>query len=105
MIPSSAGDGDSPIDPKRRALVIGVGAGWSALCRAQTTNTAKVGWLLPGGVTPEDQARYEARMFKRLIIVASVVAFGLMVGGCSKCGFWWDEWQSWPRSCKGDIPK
>ena len=45
------------------------------------------------------------RVFKRLTIVASVVAFGLMVGGCSKCGFWWDEWQSSPRSCKGDIPK
>ena len=26
-------------------------------------------------------------VFKRLTIVASVVAFGLMVSGCSKCGF------------------
>ena len=46
------------------------------------------------------------RVFKRLIIVASVVAFGLMVGGCSKCGFWLDEWTNKPaKSCKNDFPK
>ena len=32
-------------------------------------------------------------------------ALGLMLGGCSKCGFWWDEWQSRPGACKGDFPK
>jgi hypothetical protein len=45
------------------------------------------------------------RVFKRLTIVASVVAFGLMLGGCSKCGFWWDDWANRPaKSCKGDFP-
>jgi hypothetical protein len=46
-------------------------------------------------------------MFKRLTILASVLAFGLMVGGCSKCGFWLDEWMNrqQPASCKGDFPK
>ena len=45
-------------------------------------------------------------MFKRLTIVASVVAFGLMVSGCSKCGFWLEEWLERPaKSCKGDFPK
>ena len=45
------------------------------------------------------------RVFKRLTIVASVIAFGLMLGGCSKCGFWWDEWSNRPaKSCKGDFP-
>jgi len=44
-------------------------------------------------------------VFKRLTIVASLLALGLTLGGCSKCGFWWDEWQSSPRSCKGDLPK
>lgn len=44
-------------------------------------------------------------MFKRLAIVASVVAFGLMVSGCSKCGFWLDEVMNRPaKSCKGDFP-
>ena len=44
-------------------------------------------------------------MMKRLTIVASVVALGLMVGGCSKCGFWFDEWQSRPGACKSDVPR
>ena len=43
-------------------------------------------------------------MFKRLTIVASIVAFGLMVSGCSKCGFWWDEWGRPAKTCKGDWP-
>ena len=48
----------------------------------------------------------EARVIKRLTLVASIVALGLMVSGCSKCGFWWDEWSnSQPKSCKGDFPK
>jgi hypothetical protein len=47
-------------------------------------------------------------MGKRLAIVVCVVAFGVMVGGCSKCGFWLDEWmnrQQQPGSCKGDFPR
>jgi hypothetical protein len=44
-------------------------------------------------------------MFRRLTIVASLLALGLMLGGCSKCGFWLDEWRSQPGSCKGDWPK
>jgi len=44
-------------------------------------------------------------VFKRLTILTSVLALGLMVGGCSKCGFWWDEGQSQTQSCKGNFPK
>jgi hypothetical protein len=45
------------------------------------------------------------QVFKRLTIVASVIAFGLMVSGCSKCGFWLDEWMNRPaKTCKGDFP-
>jgi hypothetical protein len=40
---------------------------------------------------------------KRLTIVAAVLGLGLALGGCSKCGFIWDEWQ--PRSCKSDAPR
>ena len=48
---------------------------------------------------------FEARMFKRMTIVATVMAFGFMVSGCSKCGFWLDEWANRPaKSCKGDFP-
>lgn len=45
-------------------------------------------------------------MFKRLAVLACIAAFGLSVGGCSKCGFWLDEWMNPPptKSCKGDFP-
>ena len=44
-------------------------------------------------------------VFKRLTVIACVVAFGLLASGCSKCGFWWDEWgNNRPKSCKGDWP-
>jgi hypothetical protein len=44
-------------------------------------------------------------MVKRLGILMAVVALGLMVSSCTRCGFWWDDWQSQPKSCKGDWPK
>jgi hypothetical protein len=44
----------------------------------------------------------EANVIRRLTILAGIVALGLSLGGCSKCGFWWDEA---PRGCKGDFPR
>jgi hypothetical protein len=44
-------------------------------------------------------------MLKRLTILSCLLAFGLTLSGCSKCGFWWDEWQSKPGACRGDFPK
>lgn len=41
-------------------------------------------------------------MLKRLTILGCLLAFGLSLGGCSKCGFWWDEGRETPKSCKGD---
>jgi hypothetical protein len=43
-------------------------------------------------------------VLKRLTILACVVAFGLALGSCTKCGFWWDELRPAPKSCKGDFP-
>ena len=44
-------------------------------------------------------------MIRRLTIVASIVALGLALGGCTKCGFWWDDWMHKPaKSCNGDWP-
>jgi hypothetical protein len=52
------------------------------------------------------QCSVRCRVLKRLSIVASVVALGVLVGGCSKCGFWLDEWLEQPaKSCKADLPK
>jgi hypothetical protein len=40
-------------------------------------------------------------MFRRSVIVVGVVALAIVLGGCTKCGPIWDDWQS-PKSCKSD---
>ncbi len=39
-------------------------------------------------------------MFRRLALICSVVAVGLLLNGCTKCGPIWDDWL--PKSCKSD---
>ena len=41
-------------------------------------------------------------MLKRLISAFALLALAFTLGGCSKCGFWWDDT---PQSCKDDIRK
>jgi hypothetical protein len=44
-------------------------------------------------------------MFKRFVIVFSLVAAGASLGGCTKCGWIWDDWQKAPQSCRSDAPR
>ena len=41
-------------------------------------------------------------MFGRLAVIFSVVALGLALSGCTKCGPIWDDWMQSPKSCKSD---
>jgi hypothetical protein len=41
-------------------------------------------------------------MFRRLALIFSVVAMGLALNGCTKCGPIWDDWVQSPKSCKSD---
>jgi hypothetical protein len=41
-------------------------------------------------------------MFRRLALIFSVVALGLVLNGCTKCGPIWDDWVQSPKSCKSD---
>ena len=41
-------------------------------------------------------------MFRRLTLIFSVVAMGLALSGCTKCGPIWDDWMQSPKSCKSD---
>jgi hypothetical protein len=41
-------------------------------------------------------------MFRRLVWIAGVVAVGLALNGCTKCGPIWDDWMQSPKSCKSD---
>ncbi len=44
-------------------------------------------------------------MLKQLATLLVIVTAGAILGGCSKCGWVWDDWRSTPKSCQSDIPK
>jgi hypothetical protein len=39
----------------------------------------------------------EVGMRKRVVTLVSIIALGLLLGGCSKCGWIWKDWQA--QSC------
>jgi hypothetical protein len=39
-------------------------------------------------------------MFRRLVLIFSVIALGLALSGCTKCGPIWDDWMQ--KSCRSD---
>jgi hypothetical protein len=41
-------------------------------------------------------------MFRRLVLIAGVIAVSLALNGCTKCGPIWDDWTQSPKSCKSD---
>jgi hypothetical protein len=41
-------------------------------------------------------------MFRRLLVLGSVIAIGLALSGCTRCGQIWDDWVQTPKSCKWD---
>ena len=41
-------------------------------------------------------------MFRRWVLMSGVIALGLAVSGCTKCGPIWDDWMQGPKSCKSD---
>jgi hypothetical protein len=42
------------------------------------------------------------QMFRRLALLACVIAVGLMLNGCTKCGPIWDDWFPSQKSCRSD---
>jgi hypothetical protein len=41
-------------------------------------------------------------MLRRLVMLFSLIAMGLALNGCTKCGPIWDDWIQSPKSCKSD---
>jgi hypothetical protein len=41
-------------------------------------------------------------MLRRYVLVFGLVALGLALNGCTKCGPIWDDWLPAPKSCKSD---
>jgi len=46
----------------------------------------------------------EVGMRKRVATLVSIVVLGLLLGGCTSCGWIWNDWQA-PHSCRADAPK
>lgn len=40
----------------------------------------------------------------RLATTILLLAIAATLGGCSKCGFFWDDWRQ-PGTCRSDAPK
>jgi hypothetical protein len=61
-------------------------------------------WLENAAIDPLKYDRYRVGqgMFRRLAVVLSVIALGLLLNGCTKCGPIWDDWVQSPKSCKSD---
>jgi hypothetical protein len=43
-----------------------------------------------------------AFMFRRIVLILGLIAMGLALNGCTKCGPIWDDWMQSPKSCKSD---
>jgi hypothetical protein len=43
-----------------------------------------------------------AGMNKRLAAILCLVVLGLSLGGCTKCGWLWNDWG---KACHADVPK
>ena len=41
-------------------------------------------------------------MLRRWMVILGVIAMGIAVSGCTKCGPIWDDWTQSPKSCKSD---
>jgi len=46
---------------------------------------------------------YKPRMSQRIRGFLCLVLLAASLGGCTKCGFFWDDWQ--PRACHSDAPR
>ncbi|WP_338690787.1 peptidylprolyl isomerase [Bradyrhizobium sp. 26S5] len=41
-------------------------------------------------------------MVRRLAMLGGMIAIGLVLSGCTRCGPIWDDWMQSPKSCKSD---
>jgi hypothetical protein len=46
--------------------------------------------------------QWGALMFRRVVLILGLIAMGLALDGCTKCGPIWDDWVQSPKSCKSD---
>jgi hypothetical protein len=59
-----------------------------------------------GGWCPGSHIRIILRrvvaMLRRAAVIIGLIALGLALGGCTKCGPIWDDWMAPAKACKSD---
>jgi hypothetical protein len=65
-------------------------------------DTPPLGLKMPDLRSYDKGAGKSSAMFKRLVLIFSVIAIGAALSGCTKCGPIWDDWLHSPKSCKSD---
>jgi hypothetical protein len=68
--------------------------------RSRSCQLPRIGGLKMPRSIPYDRPRGDLGMLKRLAIILGVIAVGLALGGCTKCGPIWDDWLNSPKSCR-----
>jgi hypothetical protein len=41
-------------------------------------------------------------MLRHVAVAIGLIALGLALGGCSKCGPFWDDWMTPAKACRSD---
>jgi hypothetical protein len=77
--------------------------GWISRLRTAIRGHAPA-WLENAQIDPVKSVsnRVGRVMVRRLAFWVGVVALGLLLNGCTKCGPIWDDWLQAPKACKSD---
>jgi hypothetical protein len=49
------------------------------------------------------KTRMPCRILARILALLCLVVLTASLGGCTKCGFFWEDWQQ--RACHSDAPR
>jgi hypothetical protein len=75
---------------------------YSKMCSTERSLARLVGLKKPEMATYHRSWWGVRFMFRRWVIMLGLVALGLALSGCSKCGPFWEDWMSPSKSCRSD---
>ena len=75
---------------------------YSKMCSTERSLACLVGLKKPDMATYHWSQWGAWIMFRRWVIILGLVALGLALSGCSKCGPFWEDWMQPSKSCRSD---